>query len=36
MFGREIWEKLPEHIFENFGIVRVKQGQFENFEKSRG
>ena len=35
MFGRAIWDKLPECIFENFGIARVKQGKFENFQKSR-
>ena len=36
MFERAIWDKLPERIFENFEIGRVKQGQFQNFEKSRG
>ena len=36
MFGREIWDKLLECIFENFEIVRVKRGQFQNFQKSRG
>ena len=24
MFGRAIWDKLPECIFENFEIARVK------------
>ena len=32
MFGRVIWDKLPECIFENFEIARVKQGQFQNHE----
>ena len=31
MFGREIWEELPECIFENFEIARVKREQFQNF-----
>ena len=35
MFGREIWGKLPEYMAENFLIARVKQGQFQNFQKSR-
>ena len=35
MFGRLIWDKLPECIFENFETARVKQGQFRNFQKSR-
>ena len=25
MFGRAIWDKLPECIFENFEIAQVKQ-----------
>ena len=25
MFGRAIWDKLPESISENFEIVRVKR-----------
>ena len=25
MFGRAFWEKLPECIFENFEIARVKR-----------
>ena len=25
MFGRTIWDKLPECIFENFEIGRVKR-----------
>ena len=36
MFTRAIWDKLPEYIFENFEIERVKQGQFQIFQKSRG
>ena len=36
MLGRAIWDKLPECIFEHFEIVIVKQGQFQNFKKSRG
>ena len=30
MFGRAIWDKMPECIFENFEIARVKRGQFRN------
>ena len=33
MFGRAIWDKLLECIFENFEITRVKRGQFQNFQK---
>ena len=36
MFGRVIWNKLPECICENFEIARVIIGQFQNFQKSRG
>ena len=36
MFGRAIWDKLRESIFENFEIARVKRGQLQNFQKSRG
>ena len=36
MFGRVIQNKLPECIFENFEITRVKQGQLQNFQNSRG
>ena len=36
MFGRAIRDKLLEGIFENFEIARVKRGQFQNFQKSRG
>ena len=31
-----IWDKLPWCIFENFEIAWVKQGQFQNFQKSWG
>ena len=36
MFERAIWDKLPDCIFENFEIARVKRGQFQTFPKSRG
>ena len=36
MFGRAIWDKLHECIFENFEIAQVKRGQFRNYQKSRG
>ena len=36
MFGRAISDKLPECIFKNFEIARVKRGQFENFQKLQG
>ena len=36
MFGRAIWDKLPECTFENFEIASVKRGQFQYFQKSRG
>ena len=36
MFERAIWDKLPECTFENFEIVRVKRGQIQNFQNSRG
>ena len=40
MFGRAIWDTLPQWIFKNFQIARVKRGQFrgqfQNFQKSRG
>ena len=29
MFGRAIWDKLPESIFENFEIARVKRQIFK-------
>ena len=36
MFGRAIWDKLPECIFENFENDLVKREQFQNFKKKRG
>ena len=36
MFGMSIWDNFRECIFENFEIARVKQGQFQNVQKSRG
>ena len=33
MFRRAIWDKLPECVFANFEIPRVKQGQFQSFSK---
>ena len=35
MFGRAIWDKLPESIFENFKIAQAKRWQFQNFQKLR-
>ena len=37
MFGRAIWDKLPECIFENFEIARVKGRQLSilNLHKHR-
>ena len=35
MFWKAIWDKLLEYIFENFETARAKQGQFQNFQKSR-
>ena len=35
-FGRTIWDKLPECIFENFINSGVKRWQFQNFLKSQG
>ena len=35
MFGRVIRDKWPECIFENFEIVSIKRGQFQNFQESR-
>ena len=31
MFERVIWDKVPECIFENIDIARVRQGQFQIF-----
>ena len=36
MFRRAIWDKLPKCNVENSVIAWVKQGQFQNFQKSRG
>ena len=36
MLGRAILDKLPERIFGNFQIARVKWGQFQITQKSRG
>ena len=36
MFGRMIWDKFPERIFWIFEIARLKQGQFQNFQNTRG
>ena len=36
MFGRAIWDKLPNRSFENFEIIfvlLVLLGQFQNFQK---
>ena len=33
MFGKVIWDKLPKRVFENVEIIRVRQGQFNNFQK---
>ena len=35
MFGRVICDKLPESIFENFEIPRVKREKFQNCQKPR-
>ena len=35
MFGRTILDLLPECIFGNVEIARVKRGQFQNFQKSQ-
>ena len=34
MFGRMIWDKLLEHIFENLEIAQVKLGQFQNIHQT--
>ena len=36
MFGRAIWDKLPECIFEDFEIAGVKRGLFKKLKNSRG
>ena len=35
MFGKAIWDKLPECIFENFENVRVERRQFQDCQKAR-
>ena len=35
MFKMAIWDELPKCIFENFELTRVKQGESQNFQKSR-
>ena len=36
MFGRAIWNKFSEFIFENFEIARVKRGNFKFFKHHAG
>ena len=36
MLGRTIWDKLPKCTFEKFEIARIKQGQFQFFQKPQG
>ena len=36
MFGREIWDKLLECIFENFEIARLNEGNFKIFKNHEG
>ena len=33
IFGRAIWDKLPERIFGNFEFAWVQREQFQNFQK---
>ena len=35
-FRKAFWDKFPECISENFEIARVKQVQFQDFQKSQG
>ena len=35
MFMRAIWDKLPEHIFENFEIALLKLEESQNFSKRK-
>ena len=35
LFGRVIWDKLSECVFEKLEVARVKQGKFQSFQKSR-
>ena len=36
MFGKAIWDKLPECIFENFENARVEEGNFKIVKKHEG
>ena len=36
VFGKAIQDTLPECIFENFEIARLKREQFQNYQGSRG
>ena len=36
MFGRSIWDKLPDCIFGNFETALVKREQFETFKNHEG
>ena len=36
MFGRMIWDKLPERIFEKNEIARVKRDNFKIFNNHKG
>ena len=36
MFGRAIWDKLPEYIFENFEIARLNEDNFKLFKNHEG
>ena len=36
MFGRAIWDKLPECIFEIFENARVKRGNFKILKNHEG
>ena len=36
IFGKVIWDKLSECTNFEIALVKVKRGQFQNFQKSRG
>ena len=36
MFERSVWDKLPECIFENFEIARLRRGLFKIFKNHEG
>ena len=36
MFGRAIWDKLPECIFEKFILPRQNEGNFKIFKNHEG